>query len=353
VLIIKQNGEKMKKAGITIFLFILTSTMVFAQLPQSGLKGQWAFDDSTNLTKATVGNDLKLEVMSGVTATQVAVPGPAAGNGAVDVPKGVYYRCTHGIAPNGGGTKVNQYTLVFDFKKVTPNTWSTFFCTNTDVTADDGECFVNTTGHIGAYITGYSTDTIQTGVWYRFVIAADLGKSFDFYLDGKLFHNGGAQVFDGRFALDTDLLFIGDNDGDDDDLDIAQLAIYDRALTADEIAKMGGVNGTSTAVETPDQVVPNSFSLENAYPNPFNPVTNIRFALPVSANVKLTVYNLQGAEVATLVNGNFEAGSHQVQWNTANSLNNSVASGVYFYRLTAQSADGKTFSQSKKVMLLK
>jgi len=343
----------MKRACTTIFLFILTSTIVFAQLPQSGLKGQWTFDDSTSLTKATVGTDLILEAMSGVTASQEAVAGPADNNGAVSVPKGVYYRCNHGIAANGGGTKVNQYTLVFDFKKPVSNTWSTFFCTNTDVTADDGDCFINTTNNIGVYITGYSTDPIQTDVWYRLAIAVDLGHSYDYYLDGKLFHNGGAQVFDDRFALDNQILFLGDNDGDDDPIDVAQIAIYDRALTADEIAQMGGVSGTSTAVEAPSQMVPNSFSLENAYPNPFNPVTNIRFALPVSANVKLTVYNLQGAEVATLINGNLEAGSHQVQWNTTNNLNGSVSSGVYFYRLTAQSADGKTFSQSKKVMLLK
>ena len=66
------------------------------------------------------------------------------------------------------------------------------------------------------------------------------------------------------------------------------------------------------------------------YPNPFNPTTNINFNLPVTSNVQLTVYNLLGQKVATLIDGRTAAGLHTVKFDAQN-----LASGVYFYRLKA------------------
>ena len=110
--------------------------------------------------------------------------------------------------------------------------------------------------------------------------------------------------------------------------------------------------GVVTDVETAS-LLPKEYELSNAYPNPFNPATNIKFALPQVSNVKLTVYNILGAEVTTLFNGEMEAGYHEIRWNASADINGSVSSGVYFYRLTAKGADGKNFSQSKKVILIK
>lgn len=87
-----------------------------------------------------------------------------------------------------------------------------------------------------------------------------------------------------------------------------------------------------------------TFSLEQNYPNPFNPTTNIRFNLPNAADVTLTVYNVLGQKVATLLNNKkFTVGSHSVAFDARN-----LASGVYIYRIEAG-----TFSQSKKMMLIK
>jgi hypothetical protein len=85
------------------------------------------------------------------------------------------------------------------------------------------------------------------------------------------------------------------------------------------------------------------FQLQQNYPNPFNPTTQITFDLPKAGNVTLTVYNALGQEVATLVNGALPVGSHSVTFNAKN-----LASGVYFYRLTAGS-----YQSTMKMLLMK
>lgn len=78
----------------------------------------------------------------------------------------------------------------------------------------------------------------------------------------------------------------------------------------------------------PVRQVPTQFALEQNYPNPFNPTTTIKYSLPAQGMVHLTVYNLLGQEVATLVSEQQAAGVYAIQWNAA-----SVPSGVYFYQL--------------------
>ncbi|MBL7996421.1 T9SS type A sorting domain-containing protein, partial [bacterium] len=100
--------------------------------------------------------------------------------------------------------------------------------------------------------------------------------------------------------------------------------------------------------------LPNKFTLEPNAPNPFNPETTIKFRLPVSAKVSLKVYNILGQEVATLVDRRMDAGFQQAVWNGLNKYNQAVASGIYIYRLTAVSADGKDkFTQTRKMIMLK
>ncbi|MDR3627713.1 MAG: T9SS type A sorting domain-containing protein [Ignavibacteriaceae bacterium] len=94
--------------------------------------------------------------------------------------------------------------------------------------------------------------------------------------------------------------------------------------------------------------VPTTFSLSNAYPNPFNPTTNIQFNIAKSENIKLVVFNILGQQVKTLVNGEMKAGSYTATWNGKDEFGNSVASGIYFYRLESQS-----FNTTKKMILMK
>ena len=81
-----------------------------------------------------------------------------------------------------------------------------------------------------------------------------------------------------------------------------------------------------------EATVPQEFALMQNYPNPFNPSTTIRFILPRASFVTLKLYNVLGGEVATLVSGELSAGEHAIVWNAGG-----VASGAYFYRLSAGS----------------
>ncbi len=83
-----------------------------------------------------------------------------------------------------------------------------------------------------------------------------------------------------------------------------------------------------------DAVQPGSFALAQNVPNPFNPTTSINFTVPSTGDAKLVVYNTAGQLVRTLVDGNIEAGAHEVTWNGKDDMGRNVASGVYMYRLT-------------------
>ena len=104
---------------------------------------------------------------------------------------------------------------------------------------------------------------------------------------------------------------------------------------------------TSTA-KTKDIIV-KDFKLYQNYPNPFNPSTKINYALPSMSKVVIKIYNLLGQEIKTLLNSTESAGNHEVTFYA-----NNLASGIYFCRISATSADGrKTFADTKKLILMK
>ncbi|MCH8299259.1 MAG: T9SS type A sorting domain-containing protein [Candidatus Marinimicrobia bacterium] len=102
----------------------------------------------------------------------------------------------------------------------------------------------------------------------------------------------------------------------------------------------------------PETQLPKEFSLLQNYPNPFNPQTEIRYELPEAANVRLTVYNLLGQELSTIVDNQQEAGFHRATWFGRNNNGQSLASGVYIYKLTANSPT-RSFKQVRKMVLLR
>jgi len=97
-----------------------------------------------------------------------------------------------------------------------------------------------------------------------------------------------------------------------------------------------------------DDGLPQVLSLEGNYPNPFNPVTSIKFAIPRSDQVELAVYNLRGQRVALLMDQVLEAGSHSVTWTGRDDSGRVVSSGTYFYRLVV---DGEKLTG--KMLLMK
>ncbi|MCX7610022.1 MAG: T9SS type A sorting domain-containing protein [Ignavibacterium sp.] len=93
---------------------------------------------------------------------------------------------------------------------------------------------------------------------------------------------------------------------------------------------------------------PNEFILYQNYPNPFNPTTKIKFATPVDAKVKLSVYNPTGEKISELTNKFYSAGTYEVSYN-ANELN----SGIYFYKIEFITNNGQYYSDVKKFILVK
>ena len=101
---------------------------------------------------------------------------------------------------------------------------------------------------------------------------------------------------------------------------------------------------------TPDAVpeTPAYTKLEGNFPNPFNPVTTIKFALSASEHVSLAVYDISGRMVKELVNDRMIAGDHEVIWDGKNNSGTKAASGVYFYKMSAGD-----YSATDKMVMLK
>jgi len=110
-------------------------------------------------------------------------------------------------------------------------------------------------------------------------------------------------------------------------------------MGCDIITDMDDDNGKS---------LPEKFMLSQNYPNPFNPTTTIRYSLPVKSFVTITVYNILGREIRTLVKQSVNAGHHEIAWDGKAENGRLVSSGIYLYRL-----DAGSFADSRKMLLLK
>jgi len=125
---------------------------------------------------------------------------------------------------------------------------------------------------------------------------------------------------------------------------------YTADLTDDQGNKIGDPDwfkdDVVTDVESPENQSKN-FRLEQNYPNPFNPTTNIRYSLKGNTKVKLSIYNVLGEKVKTLINKR-QSGTHTVKWNATNEAGMKVSSGIYFYKIKTVN-----HTKMKKMMLLK
>ena len=102
-------------------------------------------------------------------------------------------------------------------------------------------------------------------------------------------------------------------------------------------------SGITSIGDDQQSELPSQFSLEQNYPNPFNPTTTIGFSLPNAGKVKLTIYNVLGEQVSTLVNEYLPAGEYKYEWQAAN-----LTSGIYFYHIQSG-----LHSETKRMILLK
>lgn len=196
------------------------------------LSGYWNFDNSANLVQAQVGANLVAQ------GTFAQVVGPTATNFAVRKTLGNYFKCTHGV-PNYGQTYPNKYSVMIDFKIPVTGKYYSLLQTNQN-NSNDGDLFINPAGKIGVTALTYSNSVVLPNEWYRLVITADVGNEIKMYIDGQLWNPGLPNTLNGRYALDPLLLLLADDNGEDNQMDVASIGVFNRNLTAAEVASIGG-----------------------------------------------------------------------------------------------------------------
>ncbi|WP_035606421.1 SUMF1/EgtB/PvdO family nonheme iron enzyme [Haloferula sp. BvORR071] len=208
--------------------------------------GWWQFDHAFDHTLATIGSDLTTSGSGFSEAT-----GLAPGDGAMLVASGSYYIANHGIAAGtGGGTKVNEYSLLFDISYPAAG-WKCLYQADGNNTTD-GELFIDTSNRVGiAAMGGYSTNTTAPDTWYRVVVSVDNGTDRRIYVNGQLWYDGNAGALDDRHALAPLLLAFADEDGEDGPIRVSNLALWNTALNATQAAALGGAGAFIADVSPP------------------------------------------------------------------------------------------------------
>lgn len=106
------------------------------------------------------------------------------------------------------------------------------------------------------------------------------------------------------------------------------------------------INEVVAAVENTN--LPEEFTLDQNFPNPFNPTTKLRYGLPKDSDVRIIIYDINGRIVKSLVDNSQQAGWYNILWNGTNNLGQAVGSGMYIARMQAGS-----FTDVKKMLYLK
>ncbi|MEW6512051.1 MAG: T9SS type A sorting domain-containing protein [Bacteroidota bacterium] len=167
--------------------------------------------------------------------------------------------------------------------------------------------------------------------------------SFDVYMEiGDVYHGNYWDM-----VPDTNQLYLGLDYWYGTKTQNNWIMQYQRRFLGDYTS--GSILGTTGVEDQPAGGMPTRYTLDQNFPNPFNPSTVISYSLPFDSRVTLKVFNLLGQEVATLVNGVVSAGAHQVEWHPAQT------SGVYFYRLEATPSGNpqERFVQTRKMILMR
>ncbi|MGC4014807.1 MAG: SUMF1/EgtB/PvdO family nonheme iron enzyme [Luteolibacter sp.] len=227
--------------------------MDVAMPPKPAPYALWQFDEPTRPEAPTVGNNRLVRNGAGFSS----VAGRAAGDGAIEIAAGSNYLVPHGIAANGGGSKVNEYSVLWDVKYPNAGTTKSLYQT-TLANTDDAELTVDTTGKVGhTGLGGFSSQSTAASNWYRVVMVVKNGTDRSIYVNGTLWYDGNAGVVDDSYALDpAGFLAFADDNGGDDVMDVTTLAVWGRALTVGEVLVLGDSSVAAADGVTP--VAPNS-----------------------------------------------------------------------------------------------
>jgi len=315
---------KVKLVFIFIGLFVFYN-YTYATIPER--TGWWKFDDPANLKEAESGYGKALSLVG----TDLAANGPEEGNGAVLIGPGSYYKMNHQIASNGGGTFVNEYTLLYDFMVPEKGVWHSFF--QTALTNDnDGDFFINPAGNIGVGAVGYSSSAVHSNEWYRLIISVKNGSHFTCYLDGNLLMIGNTQEVDGRCSLDSLLLIFADENAEDANIYCSELSIWDQDLNSEQAKELGGFG---------HDIRPTMMTripyLQAPQPNSM--VVCWHDTAQIDTKVEYGVDSTLGSETA----GTCETVIYPYIWHTAK-LTGLQPNTRYFYKVESGGESSKTYS---------
>jgi hypothetical protein len=324
----------MKKTLLSLVAILAFASFAMAQVPAR--TGWWKFDDISDLTKAEVGPSL---VANG---NITSVPGPIDGNLAVEVPLGSYFALEHGIAPNGGGTLVNEYSIMWDFKIPATETWYSFLETEA-TTSSDADLFIAASANSGisrvpnSIGTGsllYTMNTVTADNWYRMIISVKNGEFFNIYVNGQLWsisneHPGSLmQAVDSRYGLAPTIYFYQDGDGDDGTLQSSEISMWDVALSADDAALLGDASTVLTSVK--DKTTVNNADLMPNYPNPVAHNTKFPYQVQKAGNVTFKVIDQTGKVIDVVNAGAKAAGQYNFEYNS-----DKLSNGIYSVQMTS------------------
>ena len=200
-------------------------------------------------------------------------------------------------------------------------------------------------------VIGYSVDNIAPGVPTGLIAAAaDEGIHIKWNISPEvdfqyfILDKSSALNFTEYEAINTiDTAYI------DGEYEINQTYYY-RLSTVDHAGNISEYSETveATVLSIDGDLIPVEFALRQNYPNPFNPITTLRYDLPENSLVNITIYDMLGRQVKTLINQTQDAGYKSVIWDATNDYGKPVTAGVYIYQIQAVG-----FIQTKKMVLLK
>ena len=198
-------------------------------------KGSWLFDDPTDLTKAETGANL-----TAVGTGLVPVAGPSASNGAVRLSPYSHYVATHGIPPTAGVGRVGEYTLMVDVKIPHTGAWYSILQTDPN-NSNDFDFGIHPDGGVTAFGTGIYSTPITPNVWHRIMFIFKFNSKILLYIDGVLRGETTEGVNNNDLLLAGTALLFADDNGEDSELEVAEVAIWDVALEDWMVKKVGTI----------------------------------------------------------------------------------------------------------------
>lgn len=243
----KTKPAKALTRAILFSLALMVAGNAGAANVPSGVTGLWRFQNSADKLKATIGVNLTNSHPdnAGFLLGPWTVIGPGLSDGGIVQDRSFdFLTANPSFIPNGGSSSyVNAYSIAWDV--FAGEGLNSLYQTALNGNANDGDLWINATNKSAATIgvddVGYSANTFDANKWHRIVLSVENGSFFRVYVDGVLFLDGAGQPIDGRFSLYPDRIHLfADNDWQDAWILAGNVMTWNRALTTEEVAGMGG-----------------------------------------------------------------------------------------------------------------